>query len=116
MIIELIRGDTSDVYKFQRTNAEGAITTKAQKMWITFKKTTEVKEALFQRTLENGITFSEVDYYYRFRLESEDTCNLSIGSYGFDIKIINEAGETKTLLNNGVLRLVTNYTHKENEV
>lgn len=116
MVIELIRGDTSVVYKFQRINAEGAIKTKAKKMWITFKKTTECKDALFQRTLENGITFSEVDYYYRFKLESEDTCNLSIGSYGFDIKIINEAGETKTLLNNGVLRLVTNYTHKENEV
>lgn len=116
MVIELIRGDTSDIYKFQRINADGVIETKATKMWITFKRTTECKDALFQKTLENGISFSEEDYYYRFKLASDDTCNLEYGNYGFDIKIINESGETKTLLNHGVLRLVTNYTHKENEV
>lgn len=116
MVIELIRGDTSDIYKFQRINENGAIKTKAQKMWITFKRTPDCKEALFQKTLEKGISFSEEDYYYRFKLASEDTCNLLCGNYGFDIKIINENGDTKTLLNNGVLRLITNYTHKENEV
>lgn len=116
MVIELIRGDTSDVYKFQRTNAEGVITTKAKKMWITFKRTPDCKEALFQKSLDNGISFSEEDSFYRFKIEASETCDLACGSYGFDIAIINEAGERKTLLNNGSLKLVTNYTHKENEV
>ena len=116
MEIELIRGDTSEVYKFQRTNAEGVIETKPKKMWITFKRTPERKEALFQKTLENGISFSEEDYFYRFQISSSDTRELACGSYGFDIAIINEAGERKTLLNHGVLKLVEHYTHKENEV
>lgn len=115
--IELIRGDTSDVYKFQRKDAEGnVITTKAKKMWITFKRTPECTDFLFQKTLENGITYSEVDNFYRFKIASEDTKELPCGTYGFDIAIINEAGEKKTLLNNGILELVRHYTHKENEV
>lgn len=115
--IELIRGDTSDVYKFQRTDADGnVITTKAEKMWITFKKAPESKTVSFQKTLDNGISFSEEDYCYRFKIASEDTRKLACGNYGFDIAIINEAGEKKTLLNNGILELIGHYTHIEDEV
>ena len=117
MEIELIRGDTSDTYKFQRTNDDGVITTKVQNVWITFKRTPECKECLFQKTLRTGgVTFSEEDYFYRFKIEKDDTCDLLCGTYGFDIAILNEIGEKKTLINNGVLKIVNNYTHKENEV
>lgn len=115
--IELIRGDTSDVYKFQRIDSKGnAITTKPQKMWITFKERAESKVVSFQKTLDNGISFSEEDYYYRFKIESKDTSELACGKYGFDIAIINETGEKKTLLNNGILELIEHYTHIEDEV
>lgn len=115
--IELIHGDTSPVFKFQRKNNEGAvIKTRPQKMWITFKKDSKSERALIQKTLENGIEYNDSDNYYRFRLFPEDTVNLCYGTYGFDVAIINENGEKLTLLNNGVLKLVDHYTTKNNEV
>lgn len=114
--IELIRGDTSPVYKFQRISENGVIETKATKMWITFKENPNEKKFVFQKTLENGIDFSEEDFCYRFKINSEDTENLYASDYGFDIAIINESGEKKTILNKGVLKLIEHYTHKENEV
>lgn len=115
--IELVQGDTSEIYKFQRKDAEGnVITTKAKKMWITFKKTTSCDEAVFQKSLEKGIEFNEEDHYYRFRILPEDTEKLCCMTYGFDIKIINEKGDKRTLKNDGVLKLVDHYTHKCNEV
>lgn len=117
MKIELVQGDTSYIYKFQRRDANGnPITTSPQKMWITFKETCNCEDALFQKTLDNGITYNEEDKYYRFQLSSEDTCHMPYGVYGFDIAIINEAGEKRTLLKNGVLEIVKHYTKKCNEV
>ena len=117
MKIELIQGDTSNIYKFQRKNADDeVITTKVQKMWITFKETTFEDNCVFQKTLENGITYNEEDNYYRFQILSEDTCNLSVGMYGFDIAILNELGEKKTLLSDGTLQILKHYTKKCNEV
>lgn len=113
--IELVQGDTSPVYKFQRKNDDGTIiTTLPQKMWITFKRSCSCEDALFQKTLEDGITFD--GEFYKFQLKPEDTCHLPYGTYGFDIAIINEAGEKKTLLNNGELEIVKHYTKKCNEV
>ena len=113
--IELVQGDTSLVYKFQRKNGDGTvITTQPKKMWITFKMSCSCENCLFQKTLEDGITFD--GEYYKFQLQSEDTCHLAYGTYGFDIAILNEAGEKKTLLNNGELEIVKHYTKKCNEV
>ena len=117
MRIELVQGDTSCIYRFQRkTIDDKVITTKPKKMWITFKQKFSHEEPLFQKTLEDGIEYSEEDNYYRFKLLSEDTAELPFGLYGFDIAIINEEGEKKTLLNNGVLDIVEHYTKKCNEV
>ena len=116
--IVLIQGDTSPVFKFQRKlEGDNVITTLPQKMWITFKISCSCDVCLFQKTLEDGtITFSTEDNYYRFQLQPEDTCNLPFGVYGFDIAIINEDGDKKTLLNEGVLEIVRHYTKKCNEV
>lgn len=113
--IEIVQGDTSPIYKFQRKSLDNiVITTKPKKMWITFKRSCSCEECLFQKTLEKGITFE--NNYYKFQLLSDDTCDLKYGTYGFDIAIINENGEKKTLLNNGVLEVVKHYTKKCNEV
>lgn len=115
--IELVQGDTSEIYKFQRKDADGnVITTKAKKMWITFKKTTSCNDALFQKTLVDGIEFNAEDHYYRFKIKPEDTENLCCGVYGFDIKILNEKDDKRTLKTDGVLKIVEHYTHKQNEV
>jgi hypothetical protein len=118
MKIQVIKGDVSDTYKFKREyDDKTVIKTLPQKMWITFKKGVWCKKCLFQKTLENnGIKYSEEDNYYRFRLESDDTCNLDYDTYYFDIAILNEQGEKKTLLNNGELVILTHYTEKNNEV
>ena len=115
--ISVVQGDTSKIYKFKRKDAEGnVITTLPLKMWITFKETTSCSKELFQKTLGNGITFSQEDHCYRFQLQPEDTENLCYGEYGFDIKIINEKKDKKTLAKDGVLKIEEHYTHKCNEV
>ena len=115
--IEIIQGDTSPTFKFQRKTSDGeVITTLPQKMWITFKKDTKNDKALIQKTLDNGIEYNSEDNFYRFRLEHEDTANLCYGNYGFDVAIINENGDRITLLNNGVLSVVDHYTKQSNEV
>lgn len=116
MEIELVQGDTSPIYKFQRKTVNGEIiTTLPQKMWITFK-TNAYSKMLFQKILNNGITYNEIDNYYRFQILPADTAKLSYGDYGFDIAIINELGEKKTLLNDGILKILQHYTDKDNEV
>lgn len=113
--IVIVQGDTSPTYKFQRKYEDKTvITTLPKKMWITFKRSCSCDECLFQKTLENGITFE--NNYYKFRLEPEDTCDLNYGIYGFDIAIINENGDKKTLLNDGKLEIVKHHTKKCNEV
>ena len=113
--IELVQGDTSPIYKFQRKYKDGTvITTQPKKMWITFKINHNYEDSILQKTLENGIKFE--DGYYKFQLFSEDTYNLSYGKYGFDIAILNENNEKKTLLNDGELEIIPHYTKKKNEV
>lgn len=115
--IELVQGDTSPVYKFQRTDDKGGvITTLPQKMWVTFKKDYKSEKALIQKTLENGIEYNSDDNYYRFKLTPDDTANLCYGKYGFDIAILNENGDKITLLNDGTLKITEHYTRKNNEV
>ena len=113
--IEIIQGDVSPIFKFQRKYDNGEIiTTIPKKMWITFKKNSLCDECLIQKTLDNGIIFE--DNFYKFQILSEDTNKLSYGIYEFDIAILNEIGEKKTLLNDGVLEITKHYTKKCNEV
>ena len=115
--ISVVQGDTSKIYKFTRKDAEGnVITTLPLKMWMTFKETTKCGKALFQRTMGDGIAFSHDDNCYRFQLQPEDTENLGYGEYAFDIKIVNEKGDKKTILEDGVLEIKDHCTHKQNEV
>ena len=115
--IKIVQGDTSPVFKFQRKDTnDGVIKTRPQKMWVTFKVDSKKEKALFQKTLENGIEYSDADNYYRFRLTKEDTEGLCYGKYGFDIAVLNESGEKVTILNDGVLLVLEHYTKKCNEV
>ena len=117
MKIELVQGDTSKIYKFQRIDInDKVITTLPQKMWITFKENCTCEEPLFQKSLDNGITYNKEDNFYRFQIQSEDTADLPYGIYGFDIAIINEQGEKRTLLRDGTLEILRHYTGKNNEV
>lgn len=117
MKIEVIQGDKSKVYKFQRKDDNDAvIETQPQKMWITFKRSIDDKDAVIQKTLTDGITYSTDDHYYRFSLDEEDTNGLECDVYGFDIAIKDENGDKKTLLVDGTLRIMPHYTDTSNEV
>lgn len=116
--IELIQGDDSPVYKFQRKDKHGnVITTLPKEMWITFKQSCCHEECLFQKKLSSGeITFDNTDNYYKFQILSDDTSSIPYGVYGFDIAIRNEQNRKITLLPEGQLIVVKHYTKKCNEV
>ena len=73
------------------------------------------REEIISHALTLG-GFGMERFVSQFRLESDDTNNLDYDTYYFDIAILNEQGEKKTLLNNGELVILTHYTDKDNEV
>lgn len=94
-MIKFTRGDTFK-FKFVRKDKYGSIITdQADEVWFTVKAnyTTETKE--IQKTLSDGITFSN-DGYYHVELEPADTKNLNYQKYVYDIQIDNN-GIIKTL-------------------
>jgi protein associated with RNAse G/E len=110
--MRIIRGDSKTI-TFQRKNKNGeVIAEKPDKMYLTIKQNEYEKQALIQKTFDNGIRFENSTYYVDF--VPEDTDNLSFGDYIYDIEIIKD-GKPKTIK---VDEFVINkeVTHKENEV
>ena len=85
-MISITRGDTK-VLKFQRKNEDGVIETEAKELYFTVKENSNKQNYLFQKTLDNGITFSDEDYYYRITISPDDTNNLYYGTYMYDIEV-----------------------------
>lgn len=115
-MIEIIQGDASPIFKFQRKNLNGeVIKTKAKNAYFTVKDNFYSKELVFQKRLDDKtITFDEKDSFYKFQIQSEDTEKLPYKKLMFDIAIKNERGEKKTL-KKGVLKILEHTTFKENE-
>ena len=112
--MELIRGDTLKL-KFQRKNKNGeVIKTKPDKLYFTVKSSYYAKDYLFQKSLENGISFREEDYFYRFTINPEDTDKLDYGNYVFDIETITT--DTVKTIAKGTLEIKEEVTFAENEV
>ena len=112
--MKMRRGDTKK-FKFQRkTKNNEVITIKPEKMYITFKYKDE-KEALFQKTFENGIIYNETTNYYHITINPEDTDKLPFTTLKYDVEIINSAGEVKTIKVDE-LKLLEEVTFKNNEV
>lgn len=113
--MEITRGDYK-VFRFQRKNKNKEVITELpDKMYFTIKKSCCKKEALIQKTLEKGITYSEEDNFYRIEMLPEDTCDLGFGDYKYDIEIIYDQNKPKTL-KVGKISIKEEVTHKENEV
>lgn len=93
--MKFTRGDTYK-FKFQRRNANNEpILTKSQKMWFTVKKNYKTVDKLIQKTLINGITYTD-DGYYHITLNHDDTKNLKYKKYVYDIQVEND-GIVKTI-------------------
>lgn len=110
--MRIIRGDNK-TFTFQRKNADGeVITEKPNKMYLTIKQNEYEKQALIQKTFDNGIRFEEDTYYVDF--VPEDTDDLSFGEYVYDIEIIN--GDIVKTIKKDIFVIESEVTHKENEV
>lgn len=110
--MQLIRGDTFK-FKFRRIDAQGAIIKNiAPNLFFTVKRNAGDKNYIFQKTLQDGISFDE-DWYYHVTVEPEDTNNMKFGDYVYDIEVI--AGEYKQTISKGVLSIDTEVTWAINE-
>lgn len=110
--MRIIRGD-SKTFTFQRKNKNGeVIVEKPDKMYLTIKQNEYEKQALIQKTFDDGIRFENSTYYVDFM--PEDTDDLSFGDYVYDIEIIN--GDVKKTIKKDTFIIESEVTHKENEV
>ena len=110
--MRIIRGD-SKTFTFQRKDKDkNVITEKPDKMYLTIKQNEYEKQALIQKTFDNGIRFENDTYYVEFK--PEDTDNLNFGEYVYDIETIN-SDIVKTIKKDTFV-IESEVTHKENEV
>ena len=85
---EFKRGDTKVLNKFRATdkNGEVLILSNTDNMYFTMKKD-ENGKAVLKKSINNGITLGD-DGYYHITLESNETANLGIGTYKYDIELV----------------------------
>lgn len=81
---------------------------------FTCKTNFEDTENIFQKSIDNGITLDHVegeDYYYKVRIAPEDTEDLELGKYYYDLQIeIN--GDVFTIMK-GIFTLDYDVTRRE---
>lgn len=108
----ITRGDTKQK-KFRRKATDGTIIRNIpEKMYFTLKKSPKDSQALFQKTLDDF--WQTEDFYWHFRIESEDTANLDFGKYFYDIEVI-QNGVVSTIAK-GWVDITYEATQKANEV
>lgn len=111
-----IRRGNYKIIKFQRKNKNGeVITDLPDKMYFSVKNNFDEKDTLFQKKLNDGITYDEETNYYFVELKQDDTEGLDYGTYDYDIKIIYGTDKPKTLIVDK-LEITEVVTRKDNEV
>lgn len=113
MTITMPRGDIRDV-RFTVYDPAGTVSdVDFDEIYMTVKKRAGDATALFQKTLTgSGITKVETGVY-QFRIQAEDTDDLAIGPYAFDIELCFENSVKQTTI--GTLELTPEVTHASNE-
>ena len=113
MTIKMPRGDIRKV-RFSIANPDGSQAENIfDEIYFTVKTAFSSREYLFQKRLStNQIEY--LDGSYEFFIESQDTDNLRIGSYVFDIEVVAGADIKQTFVGN--LVLTNEVTFAENEV
>lgn len=109
---ELIRGDTKRLNKFRPTdlNGEALNLTNLDNIYFTMKNASGV--AKVKKSINNGITLGE-DGYYHITLEADDTEDLDVGSYNYDIELVLAlTKEFVATLINGEITLTQDITTK----
>lgn len=95
--IEFTRGD-SQYIGFETEDLSGVVDRAFFTVRKTFEKTSPV---ILQKTLNNGISFLG-DGVYRIKIEPEDTINLNLGKYYYDIEL-QENGDVSTVIKGQII-------------
>lgn len=114
---KITRGDTNYLYKFRikDKNENDINLTENDKLYFTLKSQYE-DTALIKKKKDNGIILGE-DGYYHIILQPEDTEELEIDTYKYDIELdlyqsISDTYFVKTILE-GKIKLTEDITRKE---
>lgn len=113
MTITMPRGDIRDV-QFTVYASNGTVTElDFTEIYFTVKEKPSDTAALFQKTLTGGTIVKQSAGVYKFSIAAEDTDDLNIGRYVFDIELlVNDTVKQTTL---GTLDLTAEVTHAGNE-
>lgn len=116
MDLELIRGDSDILFKFNLTDKDEKELTlePTDKLYLTVKKNPNSNDVTFQKRIGNGIELKDDGYYY-VMVEPSDTNKLPYGQYGYDLELKTGTGLVKTLLL-GSITLTEEYTFEGDEV
>lgn len=109
----ITRGNNKNIPIVFKKNNE-AVKEKADKVYFSVKCNYKDDEVVFQKTLDNGITFNEETGVYTIELLPNDTNELCFGDYDYDIEIIRNGKVDTPLM--GVFKIGKEVTHKCNEV
>ena len=111
-LIEMTRGDTCPL-RFKRLAADGeVITTIADEVYFTVKKSFANKTPILQKTLSD-MTFDEAGVYH-FVINPDDTDKLAFADYYWDVEVI--VSTYKQTISKGILRVTDEATWVSNEV
>lgn len=83
-------------------------------IYFTVKKHYYDKDPVFQKRLSDGSIHDEGDGEYSVMIDPEDTDELELGAYDFDIEIVKLPEIKRTFT--GTLELTKEVTHRRNEV
>ena len=112
--MKMRRGDHKTFTIIRKDKNKNVIMAKPKKMYITYKYGDE-NNAVFQKTLNNGIVFDENTGVYTVKIFPEDTNKLPFGKLKYDIEIIKDNDEVKTI-EVGMLEILEEVTYAINEV
>lgn len=114
MTIEMPRGDIRAV-RFNVTDSEGNPSDiQFDEIYFTVKASYQYNDYLFQKRLTDSTIEPSDDGGYQFTIEPEDTNDLRVGTYVFDIELVQ--GNTIKQTSVGTLVLTNEVTFAANEV
>lgn len=89
--LKLTRGDTG-MYAVDLRDANGneMAFNEGIKMYFTVKANANTTDVSFQKSIGNGITYSQTDKKYHIVISPTDTANLNYGFYLYDITVKKE--------------------------
>ncbi len=110
------RGDTIPLKKFKVTDKNEIEITLSDTDNLYFTMKNKEEEAVLRKNINNGIELLE-DGYYHIILNPEDTANLDVGKYYYDIELnLNtEPLYVKTIIE-GTIKLLKDITTEEDRI